>query len=91
MFHLLPQTPYEILRFVVWTVGVPIIIFLVVRLIRQVRAIRTLDAQLREEEARNAANPYYQMSRMYEAEKLVEENHPLLKKIKQERGGKSDG
>jgi hypothetical protein len=84
MSHLLPQTPYEILRFVVWTIGLPIIIFLVVRLIRQVRAIRALDAELREEEERNAANPYYQMSRLYEAEKIVEKNLPQRKKSEKE-------
>jgi hypothetical protein len=77
MSHLLPQTPYETFRFVVWAIGLPVILFLVVRLIRQVRAIRKLDAQLREEEARNAANPYYQMSRLYEAEKLLEKKGPL--------------
>lgn len=82
MFHFLPQTPYETFRFFVWAIGTPIIVFLLVRLIRQVRAIRTLDAQLREEEAQNVGNPYYQMSRLYEAEKLVEENHPLRKKQK---------
>jgi hypothetical protein len=76
MSDLLPQTPYETLRFVVWTIGLPIIVFLIVRLIRQVRAIRTLDAQLREEERQNAANPYYQMSRLYEAEKLLENARP---------------
>jgi hypothetical protein len=80
MSDLLPQTPYETLRFVVWTIGLPIIVFLVVRLIRQVRAIRTLDAQLREEERQNAANPYYQMSRLYEAEKLLETARPKRKK-----------
>lgn len=80
MSHLLPQTPYETLRFVVWTIGLPIIVYLIVRLIRQVRAIRALDAELREEERRNAANPYYQMSRLYEAEKLVEKNRPQRRK-----------
>ncbi len=83
MLDLVPQTPYETLRFFVWAIGLPIIVFLVVRLVRQVRAIRTLDAELREEEKRNAANPYYQMSRLYEAEKLLEKNPQ-----KQEKGKK---
>lgn len=74
MSDLLPQTPYETFRFFVWAIGLPVIVFLVVRLVRQVQAIRRLDAQLREEEARNSANPYYQMSRLYEAEKLIDKS-----------------
>jgi hypothetical protein len=57
-------------------IGLPIIVVLIVRLIRQVRAIRTLDAELREEERQNAGNPYYQMSRLYEAEKLLKKDRP---------------
>ncbi|MBC8102007.1 MAG: hypothetical protein H7Z41_05405 [Cytophagales bacterium] len=72
MSHFFQQTPYEILRFLVWVIGTPIIVFLVVRLVRQVRAIKALDTQLREEEARNAGNPYYQMSQLHEAQKLLE-------------------
>jgi hypothetical protein len=74
MSDLLPQTPYETFRFIVWMIGLPIIVVLIVRLIRQVRAIRTLDAELREEERQNAGNPYYQMSRLYEAEKLLKKD-----------------
>jgi len=62
---------YENFRLIVYAVGVPIIVFLIVSIIRRIRAINTLDAKLREEEAANAQNPYAQMAQMYEAQELL--------------------
>lgn len=75
MFHLTALSGYELFRLIVYLIGLPIILYLIVRLIRQVRAINVLDNQLREEEERNANNPYYQMARMYEAQVLLKEAH----------------
>lgn len=72
MSHWMNLTGYELLRLIVWVVGLPIIAFLVVRMVRQVRDIHALDTQLREEEERNANNPYYRMARLYEAQALLE-------------------
>ena len=63
---------YATIRLVVWVIGVPIIVFLIVSIMRRVRAIRDLDARLREEEARNAASPYADMARLYEARELLD-------------------
>lgn len=63
---------YETIRLIVWLVGVPIIVFLVVRALRRLRDIRELDEQLREEEARNISNPYADMARMYEIQELLD-------------------
>jgi len=67
------MSAYEILRLVVWVIGLPVIVYLLVRMIRQIRDIHTLDTQLREEEERNKSNPYYQMNRLYEAQALLEQ------------------
>jgi hypothetical protein len=63
---------YETLRLVVWVVGVPIIVALLVSIVRRVRAIRDLDQRLRDEEEQQAKNPYAEMARMYEAQELLE-------------------
>jgi len=63
---------YETVRLIVWAIGVPIIIALVVSIVRRVRAIQALDAKLREEEEQQAKNPYADMARMYEAQELLE-------------------
>ena len=74
------MTPYEIFRLIVYLIGVPIIIYLIVRAVRKVREIQKLDQELREEEARNATNPYADLARMYEIQQLLE----------RARGGKSN-
>lgn len=66
------MTTYEIIRTVVWIVGIPIIIFLILNITRRVQAIRTLDKQLRDEEAQTATNPYADMARMYEEQEQVD-------------------
>jgi hypothetical protein len=66
------ESSYETLRLIVWVFGLPIIIALLIRIIRRVRAIHELDARLREEEEQQAKNPYGEMARMYEAQELLE-------------------
>lgn len=66
------MSPYEILRLVVWLVGVPVIVWLCVRAARQVAAIRKLHEELLREEAASAQNPYAQMARLMEAQELLE-------------------
>ncbi|MGC4042506.1 MAG: hypothetical protein QM758_01735 [Armatimonas sp.] len=44
---------YEVLRAIVWIVGLPIIGYLGWQAVMKLRAIRRLDAELREEEAQN--------------------------------------
>lgn len=66
------MSPYEVFRLIVYLVGVPVIVYLTVQALRKVRAIRDLDARLREEEEAGARNPYAQMARLYEAQELLE-------------------
>jgi len=44
-----------------------------VKIVRRSREISRSIAELREEEAKNAQNPYAAMARMYEAQQLLEE------------------
>lgn len=64
---------WEIVRLAVWGIGTPIMIYLVARIIRRVRDINDLDAEVRKEEEANAQNPYAQMARMYEVQQLLDE------------------
>jgi hypothetical protein len=75
---------YEILRAVVWAIGLPIIIWLCLNAARKMREIRVLDAKLKEEAERNKKNPYAQMAELYEAQELLEKAKPgLSKRVKQ--------
>lgn len=65
---------YEVFRAIVWAVGLPIILFLLWKAIRRVRALRELDARLREEEAATPRNPYADMAKMYEVQQIMDEN-----------------
>ena len=67
------MTTYEVVRLLVWIIGLPIIAYLLWRIIQRVREINARDAELRAEEEANAQNPYFAMARMYEAEQLLEE------------------
>lgn len=70
----------EVIRIIVWGVGIPIIIYLIWRIIQRVREIERLDAEVRAEEEANAHNPYAAMAKMYEAQKLLEEARGNKKK-----------
>ena len=65
------MTSYEILRLVVYAVGVPIIVYLCVNAYRKMREIRVLDARLKEEAERNRKNPYAQMAELLEREEII--------------------
>ena len=67
------MTPWQIISAIVWAVGVPIIIYLLWRIIQRKRQIDQRIAELREEEAQNAANPYAAMAQLYEAQQLLEQ------------------
>ena len=62
-----------ILSIVVWVIGVPVIVFLIVQIARRLRQIDGRLAELRKEEEQNAQNPYAAMARLYEAQQLLEE------------------
>ena len=64
---------YEAFRLVVWAIGLPIIIYLVINAVRKVQAIRELDRKLKEEAERNAKNPYAEMALMLEAQELLKQ------------------
>ena len=65
---------YETFRLIVWFLGLPIIVYLTWRAAQRLKAIRRLDAELREEEARAAKDPYANMARLYEAEQLLQQS-----------------
>ena len=67
------MTPWQIISAIVWAVGVPIIIYLLWRIVQRKRQIDQRIAELREEEAQNAANPYAAMAQLYEAQQLLEQ------------------
>jgi hypothetical protein len=56
----------ERLSRIVLVIGIPIIVYLLVNIVRRVRAIRTLDAKLREEEARNPMPPQAALAQLYQ-------------------------
>lgn len=79
------MTNYEILRAVVWAVGLPIIVWLCVNAGRKLQAIRVLDARLKEEAERNKRNPYAQMAELYEAQQLMDSSkRGLFEKVKRD-------
>lgn len=57
----------------VWGIGTPVMVYLVARIVRRIRDINDLDAEIRKEEEANAQNPYAQMARMYEMQQLLDE------------------
>ncbi len=63
---------YEILRAVVWAIGLPIIIWLCINASRKMRDIRLLDAKLKAEAERNRQNPYAQMAEIMQARELLD-------------------
>lgn len=60
---------YEVFRAIVWIVGLPIIGYLGWQAVGKLRAIRRLDAELREEEAKNPKDPYLRMAELFEEQK----------------------
>ncbi len=73
-----------------WSIGIPIIVWLLVKIVRRSRAISRSIAELREEEAKNAQNPYAAMARMYEAQQLLEDARGS-KPAKQRKGTRAGG
>lgn len=67
------MTAWTVVRFLVWVIGVPVIVYLVWCIVRRVRAIDKLDAEVRAEEEANAHNPYAAYARMIEAQQLIDE------------------
>ena len=65
---------YETFRLIVWAIGLPIIVYLAVRAARRWKEIQRLDAELREEEAQAAKDPYASMARMYEVKELIQKS-----------------
>lgn len=63
---------YEQFRTIIWLVGVPIIVALLVQIVKRVRAINAEHQRLLEEEAQQSKNPYAEMARMYEARELLD-------------------
>ena len=56
------DSTYQILRLIVYLIGVPIIVALMIRIVLRVRAIRALDARLKAEEAARPTDPYAAMA-----------------------------
>ena len=65
---------YETFRLIVWVIGLPIIVYLAVRAAKRWKEIQRLDAELREEEAHAAKDPYAKMAQMYEAQELIQKS-----------------
>lgn len=68
----LSEETYQLVRTLTYVIGIPIIVALCISIVRRLRAIRELDAQVREEEARNAQNPYAQMAALYQQQEARE-------------------
>lgn len=67
------MTTYEIVRLVVWVIGVPIIVALCVNAVRRGRAVSEEIARVRREaEAQRSKDPYAQMAEVYEARELLD-------------------
>lgn len=76
---------WKLINDLTWSIGIPIIVWLLVKIVRRSREISRSIAELREEEAKNAQNPYAAMARMYEAQQLLEEARSSSKPAKRER------
>jgi uncharacterized membrane-anchored protein len=63
---ILSEETYALVRTLTYLIGIPIITGLCISIVRRLRAIRELDAQVRQEEAQNAQNPYAQMAALYQ-------------------------
>lgn len=61
------------IRIAIWVIGIPTIVFLVRAIVNRIRAIERLDAEMRAEEEQATKNPYAEMARLYEAQKLLDE------------------
>lgn len=68
----LSEETYQLVRAVTYFIGIPIIAVLCYSIVRRLQAIRELDAQVREEEAQNAQNPYAQMAAMYQQQEALD-------------------
>jgi len=82
---------WKLISDLTWVIGIPIIVWLLVKIVRRSREISRSIAELREEEAKNAQNPYAAMARMYEARELLEEARGSSKPAKRKparAGGK---
>lgn len=64
---------WKLISDLTWSIGIPIIVWLLVKIVRRSREINRSIAELREEEAKNAQNPYAAMARLYEGQQLLEE------------------
>ena len=69
---MLSDETYQLIRALTYVIGLPIIAVLCYSIVRRLRAIRELDARVREEEAQNAQNPYAQMAAMYQQQEARE-------------------
>ncbi|MBC8142632.1 MAG: hypothetical protein H7Y38_14470 [Armatimonadetes bacterium] len=67
------MTTYEIVRLVVYLIGVPIIVYLLWNASRKLKQIRALDAKLKAEAEQNKRNPYAQMAEILEAHEIIKE------------------
>nr|CAA9258835.1 hypothetical protein AVDCRST_MAG63-2389 [uncultured Armatimonadetes bacterium] len=67
------MSAWEVYRVLVWVIGIPVIVYLIWRIVQRVRDIEKLDAEVRAEEEANAHNPYAAYARMYEAQQLLDE------------------
>ncbi len=67
------MTAWDILRVIVWVVGIPVIVLLVRSILRRLREIDKRIEEVRAEEAETARNPYAAYARMLEVEQLLEE------------------
>jgi uncharacterized membrane-anchored protein YhcB (DUF1043 family) len=90
------MTTYEIVRLVVWVIGVPIIIALLVSSVRRTRAVSEEIARVkREAEEQRVKNPYAQMAELYEARELLDEGRREVfgerRRGRAARGAKDDG
>lgn len=63
---------WEVIRIAIWVVGIPIIVYLIWRIILRVRQINVRIAEIRAEEEEIARNPYAAYARLLEAEDLLE-------------------
>jgi hypothetical protein len=75
------MSTYELVRLFTYLIGVPIIIYLCVSIVRRLRSIRELDKKLREEEEAASRDPYAQLARSMEAKELLR---------RASRGGRED-
>ena len=94
LLHLISDdwVPHTMIDNLVWIIGVPVIVVLIVLVIRRAIALKAAIAQHFEDEENGPKDPYAQMAAAMNVQAAIEAERRRAKQARQLlRGGKADG